>query len=65
MDDLAKDVEDTVLLLETLLKLDVFVPKGVREEVLATAFCTAFKQSKDFRLVNEATWMGLELGKRK
>jgi hypothetical protein len=65
VDNLAEDVKDAVLLFETLLELDVFVPKGVGQEVLTTALCATFEQPKDSRSVTSVMWVGTELGKRK
>jgi hypothetical protein len=65
VDDLAEDVEDAVLLLKTLLKLDVLVPKGVGQEVLTTALRAAFEQPRDSMSVTGVMRVGMGAGVKK
>lgn len=55
MDDLAENVEDAVLLLETFLEFDVLVPERVSQEILATAFRATLKESNVTRLEESLT----------
>jgi len=48
-DDLAKNLEDVVLVIEALLELNVLVPKRMRQEVLTAAFCATFEKPKIVR----------------
>jgi hypothetical protein len=38
-----------VLVIKALLELDILVPKWMRKEVLATAFCAAFEKPRIVR----------------
>jgi hypothetical protein len=38
-----------VLVVKALLELDVLVPEGMRQEVLATAFCATLEKPKIVR----------------
>lgn len=52
-DDSTKQVEDSIILLRPLFKLDVLVPKGMSQEIEANAGGTSFKQTVDTRSVGE------------
>ena len=48
-DDLAKNLEDVILVIKALLELNVLVPEGMRQEVLTTTFGAAFKKPEIVR----------------